>query len=233
MEPRLVRIGFFASPLVAIAIFALRLDSFANVYFLSVALGLVAYTYLCNELLLVYPPRWLNEAFGADRLKRTQAGLAIAILALAAFHGALKTGLLFAASSGDRPGAFFPALFYALGNGLGFTGKSSHALLGKAALGGLVLLGILGALRASKSSLTRLKIMASIRMKIGERLRPSAAAERVLRVALGLIGILVLAHLASASSTAWSSNPVGASFLFCYTLLCLAVFARGLYVHGA
>jgi len=226
MRRRLFYALFFASPALAIAIYAIRLRSFANVYFLSVALGLAAYTYLCNQFILAARPRFLAEGGGAKRLQILHVSMPCLILVLAALHRVLKLGLrLQSVSDGQpMPSGFLASLLDALKHGLGFKEGTVMVNLGAAAWWLLLVFSVLAAILFSKTFFLRFSVVRKIReLAVSHGLGEEKARRGHATIALAALASLV--HMLLASSSALSSNGVGAGWLLAYLVGCAAFYA--------
>lgn len=226
MRRRLFYILFFASPAIAIAIYAIRLRSFANVYFLSVALGLAAYTYLCNQFILAARPRFLVEGVGPKRLQILHVSMPCLILVLAALHRILKLGLgLQLASDGQpMPSGFLASLVDALKHGLGFKEGSVMADLGAAAWWLLLAFSVLAAILFSKTFFLRFSLVRKVREFAVSRGLGEEKARRG-HATIALAALASLAHMLLSSSSALSSNGAGAAWLLAYLVGCGAFYA--------
>ena len=217
---------FFASPAVAIAIYAIRLRSFANVYFLSVALGLAAYTYLCNQFILAARPRFLVEGVGAKRLQILHVSMPCLILVLAALHRVLKLGLgLQQVPDGQpMPSGFLASFVDALDHGLGFREGTMMANLGSAAWWLLLAFSVLAAILFSKTFFLRLAVVRKVReLAVSHGLGEEKARRGHATIALAALASLV--HMLLSSSSALSSNGAGAIWLLAYLVGCLAFYS--------
>jgi hypothetical protein len=226
MRRRLFYVLFFASPAIAIAIYAIRLRSFANVYFLSVALGLAAYTYLCNQFILAARPRFLAEGVGAKRLQILHVSMPSLVLVLAALHRVLKLGLGLQLSPDGQPmpSGFLASLVDALKHGLGFKDGTAMADFGSAAWWLLLAFSVLAAILFSKTFFLR---FAAVR-KIRELAVSRGLGEEKLRrghATISLAAMASLVHVLLSSSSALSSNVVGAVWLLAYLVGCIAFYA--------
>lgn len=230
MRGRLFYALYFASPLMAVAIFAIRLRSFANVYFLSVALGLAAYTYLCNQFILAARPHFLVEGVGAKRLQILHVSMPCLILVLAALHRVLKLGLRFAADGLPMSSGFFASLMDAAKHGLGFKEGTLMADLGAAAWWLLLALSVLSALLFSKESFRRFALVRRLR----EFARSHGLGEEKARAGhavMAVAALAVLTHVFLSSSSTPSSNAPGAVWLFAYLFGCVAFYVISMFRH--
>lgn len=226
MRRRLFYVLFFASPAIAIAIYAIRLRSFANVYFLSVALGLAAYTYLCNQFILAARPRFLAEGVGAKRLQILHVSMPCLILVLAGLHRALKLGLgLQQVPDGQpMPSGFLAAFVDAMDRGLGFKEGTMMDNLGTAAWWLLLVFSVLAAILFSKTFFLRFAIVRKVReLAVSHGLGEEKARRGHATIALAALASLV--HMLLSSSSALSSNGLGAVWLLAYLVGCLAFYA--------
>jgi hypothetical protein len=217
--------GFYASPLVAIGIYAYRLGGVGNAYFLSVALGLIAFTYGCNELILAARPSFLVRALGRKRLRSLHLSSAFLILAAGGLHGLLKIGAVWGGAEGTRPGGFLAGLAYSLRFGLGFKRLSLQVLLGEACWWLLLLGGLATLLVLSPGFLSRFGPAVRLRASLARRLGPLGRKARDLHRLWALVILAVLVHELLASSTIFSSNPLGAAWLSSYLAVSVGFFA--------
>lgn len=212
MRRKTLLVAWFSAPLLPIAVYGIRLGAILNAYFLSVALGLAAYTWFCGLLVLNSRPAYALKALGEEGLTSLMARTPVLILCLALAHRVLKAGLFSRLSTEALPGGFLASTFQTLRRGLAFGATTRQGLLGGILLALLLVFVGLGYLFLKKK--------ASPSSKVG-RLRGLIFAVRgwtawgslVLYLGTGAISILALWHILSASSTSFSSNPAGAALL--------------------
>jgi hypothetical protein len=224
MRQRWFYLAYFASPLLPVAIYALRFRSFGNVYFLSICLGLFAYTYLCNQLILVSRPRFAVKALGEKKLEALHSNMPVLILFLAALHRFLKVGSIAFTTSDQVPSGFFPSLVHCLQLGLGFRTGTTQTGFGAGGWWLLCVITLFSAVflsaRASRSG----SALHRIRAAADKRGLGPGRARRVHILAL-LVGLLLMAHVLLASSTSLTTNPVAAIWLLAYLVGCAVFYA--------
>lgn len=230
MHRRFFYAGFFASPAVAIAIYAIRLHSFADVYFLSVALGLAAYTYLCNQFILAARPGFFLHSIGAKKLQVLHVSMPVLVLVLAALHRLLKLGLDAGQGGQPIPAAFPAAFIAALGHGLGFRTGTTVAGFGRAAWWLLLVLAILSSLLFAKTFFLR---FAPVRKLRNAAIAHGFGEEKLRRghAVMALAGLALLVHVLMSSSSAFSSNLAGVVWLLGYLAACVTFYAVTMIRH--
>jgi hypothetical protein len=224
MRPRTFYLAFFASPVIPVAIYAIRFNTLANVYFLSIALGLAAFTYLCNQLILASNPDFAVKAVGEKKLESLHISMPVIILILAAVHRILKLGSFSFAATGSMPSGFLASFFHAIQFGLGFSGETSQAALGAAGWWLILVFALVTATMVARSGLARFRAVRRLRAAAEARGFGQARA-RMAHLLGVVVAVLLVAHVLTASSSGFQTNVAGAAWLLAYPAGCIAFYA--------
>lgn len=212
MGKKTVLAVWFAAPLLAIAAYGIRLGAVLNPYFLSVALGLAAYTWFCGLLVLNSKPGYILRALGEEGLTVLMARTPLLILILSIFHGILKTGLLIRPSAEALPAGFLASMGQTLKRGLVLGMPTKENVLGAILVVLFSFFAAIGLvyLRKKAGPATPLG-----RMRAGLFTAQGWTSWGSLFLYLGTFSasVLTLWHILSASSTSISANPLGAIIL--------------------
>lgn len=212
MRRKTLLAAWFSAPILPIAVYGIRLGGVLNAYFLSVALGLAAYTWFCGLLVLNSRPAYALKALGEEGLTTLMAKAPILILCVSLVHRVLKVGLFSRLSTEALPGGFLASTFQTIRRGLTLGATTRQGALGVILL---VLLSVfvgLGYLFLKRTAGSASRV-GKLRGLVFASQGWTAWGSLVLYLGTGAISILALWHILSASSTSFSSNPVGASLL--------------------
>ena len=203
---------WFSAPLLPIAVYGLRLGSVVNGYFLSVALGLAAYTWFCGLLVLNSKPAYALKALGPEGLATLMAKTPILILGLSVLHRILKIGLFAYSGPESLPRSFLASLGVTLKRGMIFGVATTENVLGFLLLLLFLVFSFLGLLYLQKKPGPG-SLWGRLRDRIFSAGEWTAWGNLVLYIGTTGIAILALVHILSASSTSFAANPAGAILL--------------------
>ena len=213
MRRKTLLAAWYSAPLLPMAVYGIRLGGgVLNAYFLSVALGLAAYTWFCGLLVLNSRPAYALKALGEEGLTALMARTPLLILCVALVHRVLKAGLFSRLSTEALPGGFLASTFQTLRRGMALGASTRQSALGGIILVLLLVFVGLGYLFLKKTAGPGSRL-GKLRGLVFTAQGWTAWGSLVLYLGTGAISILALWHILSASSTSFSSNPVGASLL--------------------
>lgn len=205
-------LAWYSLPLLPISVYGIRLSGIGNAYFLSVALGLAAYTWFCGLLVLNSKPAYALEVLGEEGLFSLMARTPLLILCLSVVHSILKVGLLGRPWMEALPGGFLASLLQIFRRGLvqGEGGMETSA--GSVLIALLLVFTALGLLFLYKKARTG-SGLGRLRAFLFTSQGWTAWGSLILYVGTLSVCILSLWHILGASSTSFSAHPIGAILL--------------------
>lgn len=203
---------WYSAPLLPIAAYGIRLGAVFNTYFLSVALGLAAYTYFCGLLVINSRPGYALRALGEDGLTGLMARTPFLILVLSLIHGILKTGLFARPWIESMPRGLVASILQTLKRGLSLGGLKAENILGGILVALFLLFSFLGFIYLKKKP-RPVGYVARVRAWIFTPQGWTAWGSLILYLGTAAISLFALWHILGASSTSFSANPIGAAIL--------------------
>ncbi len=194
-------IAYFLSPLVPLAFYLGTLGWPINLYGLSVALGVAAFVFLCNQFILAARPAWAIKAVGQKALLRFHSTLPIVIAVIAAAHRISKAIV-------------------------GLDVESPQALFGLMALILLTVVILFTVLFMATTFWMKLEFLKKLKAWVYGKTGLDYKKSRALHNITLLIAPLLLIHVLLASSSDFAANPVGFVVMIVWMLISLGMYLR-------
>ncbi|MHB0895922.1 MAG: hypothetical protein ACYC1A_00055 [Spirochaetales bacterium] len=201
MNKTMFYLAYFLSPLIPIIVYFLTLGIPFDLYALSVALGIAAFVFICNQFILASRPAWATKALGLKRLTRLHSTMPAVIVALAAIHESIKRLV-------------------------GLNTESLQADFGAASLAVFIAVIVFTALFMVTTFWMKIDVLKKIRTWVYEKTGLDYKKARFLHNATIVAVPLLLSHVLLASSSRFSANPLGALILGGWMLLSLGSYIR-------
>ena len=192
---------YFLSPAVPIAIYLIALGAPIGLYALSVACGIAAFVYLCNQYLLASRPGFATKALGAKGLVALHSAMPLGIVALAIAHRFLKEAA-------------------------GLDTESLQAEFGAAALALVAAAIVFTVLLMAATPLSAYEPVTRFKAWVYRRTGLDYKKARLLHNVTVAAAPLLLVHMLLAGSSSFSRNPVGAALMAGWALFSLDAYAH-------
>lgn len=192
---------YFLSPIVPIAFYFATLGWSINLYGLSVALGVAAFVFLCNQFILASRPAWAIKATGLKNLTRLHSTMPIVIVGIAVAHSISKQIV-------------------------GLDTESTQADFGAAVLFLLSAIIVFTVLLMVTTFWQKLEFLKKFKAWVYGRTGLDYKKSRVLHNLTLLIAPLLLIHVLLASSSDFAANPAGFFVMIAWMLLSLGSYLR-------
>lgn len=194
-------LAYFLSPLVPIIIYIMTLGAAIDLYAVSLALGIAAFVFVCNQFIMASRPAWATKALGQKRLTQFHSTMPIVIVALAAIHKLLKELV-------------------------GLDTESFQASFGAASLAIFITVIVFTALFMANTFLLKIDLLKKIKAWVYEKMGLDYKKARFLHNVTVVTAPLLLIHVLLASSSRFASNPVGVLVLAGWMALALGSYIR-------
>lgn len=192
---------YFLSPAVPIAIYLIALGAPIGLYALSVACGIAAFVYLCNQYLLASRPQFAVKALGAKGLVSLHSAMPVVIVALALAHRFLKSAA-------------------------GLDTESFQAEFGAAALVLVAVAIVFTVLLMAATPLSAYEPLKKFKAWVYRRTGLDYKKARFIHNVTVAAAPLLLVHMLLAGSSSFSRNPAGAVLLAGWALFSLDAYAH-------
>ena len=191
-------------------------------YSLSMLFGTVAFMIFVNQFLLAAKPRAAVEALGTKGLLSFHGTMAFLGIVAAVFHRLLKVGLL----PGKQPSEDSASTWNSLLYGVGFSEYSIQAVLGQVALILFFLAVLLAAFLMANTFWMKIAAFKRFKDWAFRALKLTYPRMRLVHNVVVAATALVLVHVLLASTSDFTVNPFGASWMIAWTAFSFGAYLR-------
>jgi predicted ferric reductase len=201
MKRTLFYIWYIVWPLIPLYFYLNSLGFEFNQYTVSVALGVFAFVWLSNQFLLAAKPALLTSILGTKGLLSLHSTMPVIILVMAGLHRILKVAY-------------------------GFNPDSFQAVFGGFAWWLYAIVIVCTLLLMANTKLMKVPFIKAFKDLVYAKTFLNYKRARLLHNITVLGAFALLVHMALASSSQFSQNPWGLSFLLLWMLFSLALYLR-------
>ena len=169
-----------------------------DTYTLSIVLGVFSFIMICNQFILASRPAFIVETFGTKGLLTLHQIVPVLVVILAAIHSSLKEA-----------------------NGYG---DSFQTLFGSLAWVTFIVVIVFSLLLMANPKWMHIFKHKSLKAWINQKTGLTYQKARVLHNITVLAGIMILIHVLLASSSDFSSNPIGLAWMVMWMIVSLGLY---------
>jgi len=194
-------LSYFLVPVIPAFLYLRSLEGSMDSYSVSVALGIGAFIFICNQFILASRPAPAVKALGIRGLLAFHGTMPVCILAMAAAHKLLKELN-------------------------GFYDDSFQATLGAVAWWTFAAVVVFTVMLMANTFWLRISFVKTLKSWVYKKIGLTYKGARILHNLTVAAGILLLFHVLLASSSNFGSNPAGIVFMGCWLLFSLVLYGR-------
>lgn len=213
---------YVATLLVPAALYIGKFGWGGDPYSISMLLGTVAFAIFVNQFLLATKPRLAVEALGTKGLLSFHGTMAFVGVVVVVLHRLLKVGLL----PEDLPSEGADSAWNSLLYGVGFSEYTVQAALGQAALLLILLAVLLAAFFMANTFWMKMAAFKKLKDSVYGALKLTYPRMRSIHNIVVVAAILALVHVLLASTSNFSANPFGASWMIAWTAFSFGAYLR-------